>query len=220
MLQPDLGSSMVILGIWGIIVLVSGIPKKYIAGIFMVFGLAIAFSWIYLLQPYQKERIFNFLDPTRDIRGSGYNVYQSMIAVGSGGLWGKGINQGSQSKLSYLPEYETDFIFAAFSEEWGYIGVVLCILTFTAMILMILYKSTGFESNFEVLVATGFVAYLMIHTGVNIGMNIGLLPVTGIPLPFMSSGGTHILVEWILVGYIISSTKNKKRVEYGSFKEF
>jgi rod shape determining protein RodA len=210
--QPDLGSGLVVLGIWGMVVFVSGIPKKYIFGIFAIVLLISLTSWNFFLAQYQKERILNFVDTTRDIRGSGYNVYQSMIAVGSGGIWGKGINFGSQSKLSYLPEYETDFIFAAFAEEWGYIGVVLCLVTFLLLILTILYLASNMETNFEVLFLTGVAAYFIIHFSVNVGMNIGLLPVTGIPLPFMSSGGTHVLVEWIMLGVIISFTRNVKRL--------
>lgn len=212
-LQPDLGSGLVVLGIWGIIIFVSGIPKKYIAGIFVLVGIVSVASWNIALQPYQKARILNFLDPTRDIRGSGYNVYQSMIAVGSGGLYGKGINFGTQSKLQFLPEYETDFIFAAFAEEWGYIGVVLCLSCFLFLILKILFATQKVESNFEILFLIGVSAYFIIHFCVNVGMNIGLLPVTGIPLPFMSSGGSHILVEWLMVGVIMAFTKNSKRLK-------
>lgn len=212
-LQPDLGSGLVVLGIWGAIVFVSGIPKKYVLGIVVLFAIISFISWNVFLQPYQKSRIFNFIDPTRDIRGSGYNVYQSMIAVGSGGLYGKGINFGTQSKLAYLPEYETDFIFAAFAEEWGYVGVLLCLTTFLILILKILFMSMRMESNFEVLVLVGISAYFIIHFCVNVGMNIGLLPVTGIPLPFMSSGGSHILVEWIMIGMIISFAKNNRRLK-------
>lgn len=211
-LQPDLGSALVVLAIWGIIVFVSGIPKKYIAGIFALLVAVSLISWNVFLQPYQKARILNFVDPTRDIRGSGYNVYQSMIAVGSGGLYGKGINFGTQSKLLFLPEYETDFIFAAFSEEWGYIGVVLCLFTFLFLILKILYTCIKMETNFEVLILVGFASYFIIHFCVNVGMNIGLLPVTGIPLPFMSAGGTHILVEWIMVGVMISFSQHIRRL--------
>ncbi len=211
--QPDLGSGLVVLGIWGIIVFISGIPKKYIAGIFMLIVAVSLISWNVFLEPYQKSRILNFVDPTRDIRGSGYNVYQSMIAVGSGGIYGKGINFGTQSKLSYLPEYETDFIFSAFAEEWGYIGVVLCLSSFLFLILKILFTSVKMESNFEVLFLVGIASYFIIHFCVNVGMNIGLLPVTGIPLPFMSSGGTHILVEWIMVGLMMSFTKNIRRLK-------
>jgi rod shape determining protein RodA len=211
-LQPDLGSGLVILGIWGLVVFVSGIPKKYILGILGLLTIVSGISWAFLLQPYQKSRILNFVDTTRDIRGSGYNVYQSMIAVGSGGFLGKGINFGSQSKLAYLPEYQTDFIFAAFAEEWGYVGVVLCILSFLFLILRILFLSERMETNFEILFLVGISAYFIIHFCVNVGMNIGLLPVTGIPLPFMSAGGTHVLVEWLMIGLVLSFSANKKRL--------
>jgi rod shape determining protein RodA len=212
LLQPDLGSGLVVLGIWGIVVFVSGIPKKYIFALSVLAILVSVFSWSFLLQPYQKERMLNFVDPTRDIRGSGYNVYQSMIAVGSGGMYGKGINFGTQSKLSYLPEYQTDFVFAAFAEEWGYIGVLLCLATFMFLILKILLNSIQVESNFEVLFLVGVSAYFIIHFFVNVGMNIGLLPVTGIPLPFMSSGGTHVLIEWVMIGICISFSKDLRRL--------
>ena len=211
--QPDLGSGLVVMGIWGIIVFVSGIPQKYIAGILALLLAICLLSWNMFLQPYQKARILNFVDPTRDVRGSGYNVYQSMIAVGSGGLYGKGINFGTQSKLQFLPEYETDFIFAAFAEEWGFIGVVLCLTSFLFLILKIFSLSIKTETDFELLFLVGAAAYFLIHFCVNVGMNIGLLPVTGIPLPFMSSGGSHVLVEWVMVGLIISFTKNTRRLK-------
>lgn len=212
-LQPDLGSGLVILGIWMIIVFISGIPKKYIASMFLITVLIGLFSWNFLFQQYQKDRLFNFIDPTRDIRGSGYNVYQSMIAVGSGGVYGKGINFGSQSKLSYLPEYETDFIFAAFSEEWGFVGVFLCLFTFLLLIVKTLFMTFKMETNFEILFLVGIASYFIIHFCVNVGMNIGLLPVTGIPLPFMSAGGTHVLVEWIMIGIMISFSKHDRRIK-------
>jgi rod shape determining protein RodA len=212
-LQPDLGSGLVVLAIWGIVVFISGIPKKYIMGIFALLAFISFISWTFLFQPYQKDRILNFVDPTRDIRGSGYNVYQSMIAVGSGGVFGKGINFGTQSKLQFLPEYETDFIFAAFAEEWGYIGVLLCLTTFLILILKILFTALKTETNFEVLFLVGCASYFIIHICVNVGMNIGLLPVTGIPLPFMSSGGSHVIVEWVMVGIMTSFTKNLKRIK-------
>jgi rod shape determining protein RodA len=211
--QPDLGSGLVVLAIWGIVVFVSGIPKKYIAAIFVLL-MAVSFvSWNVFLQPYQKSRILNFVDPTRDIRGSGYNVYQSIIAVGSGGLYGKGINFGTQSKLLFLPEYETDFIFAAFAEEWGYIGVLFCLTCFLVLIVKILFTAMRMETNFEVLFLVGIASYFIIHFCVNVGMNIGLLPVTGIPLPFMSSGGSHVLVEWIMIGIMLSFSKNIRRLK-------
>lgn len=219
LLQPDLGSALVVLFIWGVVVFMSGISKKYILSMFLATFLCMGLSWQFLFQDYQKERIFSFLDPTRDIRGSGYNVYQSMIAIGSGGLWGKGINFGTQSKLSYLPEYETDFIFAAFAEEWGFIGVVFCLSIFLILILRIIQVSRSMETNFESLFVTGVAGYFVVHTTVNIGMNMGLLPVTGIPLPFMSAGGTHILVEWTMLGLIMSMQKHRLRAQGRQLQE-
>jgi rod shape determining protein RodA len=211
LLQPDLGSALVVLFIWGVIVFVSGIPKKYILAIFGLATVVVGLSWQFLFQDYQKERIFSFLDPTRDIRGSGYNVYQSMIAIGSGGLWGKGISFGSQSKLAYLPEFETDFIFAAFAEEWGFIGTFISLFLYLILILKILRYGSIMESNFESVFAAGVAGYFIVHSGVNVGMNMGLLPVTGIPLPFMSAGGTHILVEWAMIGVLLSMSKFNSR---------
>jgi rod shape determining protein RodA len=212
LLQPDLGSALVVLGIWGMVVFVSGISKKYILGILALIIATFVFSWFFIFAKYQKDRVLNFVNPTRDIRGSGYNVYQSMIAIGSGGVYGKGINFGTQSKLAYLPEYETDFIFSAFSEEWGFVGSVFCILVFMFLILRILHLVKVAETNFETFVFMGISAYFIIHFTVNVGMNIGLLPVTGIPLPFMSAGGTHVLVEWMMIGILISYSKNRRRI--------
>lgn len=202
--QPDLGSALVIFGIWGGMLFVSGVSKKHLLLIVAATGLLFGLGWQFLFQAYQKERILNFLDPLRDVRGSGYNVYQSIIAVGSGGVYGKGIAQGTQSSLKYLPESDTDFIFASFAEEWGFIGSALCIFLFFILVAALITISLGVETNFETLVIIGYVSYFLIHFVVNIGMNLGLLPVTGIPLPFMSAGGTHTLLEWIMLGTVIS----------------
>lgn len=222
--QPDLGSALVIFGIWGSMLLVSGVSKKHLALILLSAGAVFALSWQFVFQPYQKERILNFLDPLRDVRGSGYNVYQSIIAIGSGGIYGKGIAQGTQSTLNYLPESETDFIFASFAEEWGFVGAAICIFLFLVVIVSFIYIAIRAETNFETLVIIGIASYFLIHFTVNIGMNLGVLPVTGIPLPFMSAGGTHTLLEWIMLGIVISmnsqtlnSQKNIKNKELYSF---
>lgn len=135
LLQPDFGSAMVIIGIWLGMALVAGISRKHLL---LVSGIALAIfsiAWLFVFKPYQKDRIINFFNPTADIRGSGYNAYQSMVAVGSGGVLGKGLGYGTQSRLNYLPEYETDFIFAAFAEEWGFFGGVLIITSFGVLFL-------------------------------------------------------------------------------------
>jgi rod shape determining protein RodA len=139
-----------------------------------------------------------------DIRGSGYNVYQSVIAVGSGQFLGKGVGYGTQSRLNFLPEYKTDFIFAAFAEEWGFIGSLILIICFAGVIWRMLQIGTYGSSNFEILYALGVVIFFMSHIIINMGMNIGIMPVTGIALPFMSYGGSHLITEFAALGILMS----------------
>ena len=202
LLQPDFGSAMVLLAIWFLMVLVSGISKKHL---FLVLGggvLAFLLLWLFVFADYQKNRILTFLHPLQDIHGAGYNAYQSTIAVGSGKIFGKGVGYGTQSRLQFLPEYETDFIFAAFAEEWGLIGVLL-MLSFLAVILwrIVWHASLG-GSNFETLYALGLAFMILTQSVINIGMNLGLLPVTGLPLPFVSYGGSHIFFECVGLGIL------------------
>ncbi len=211
MLQPDLGSAVMLFSVWAGIVFVSGISKKHIIMVLTILFTASFIFWNFGLQEYQKARIKTFLNPLSDIYGSGYNAYQSVIAVGSGGLFGKGIGYGTQSKLKFLPEYQTDFIFASFAEEWGFLGVILLFVLFGLLIGRILYIATYGESNFEKLFAVGVATLFMAHITVHVGMNMGLLPVTGITLPFLSYGGSHLLVEFLALG-ILSSMYRFKRL--------
>lgn len=219
LLQPDLGSALVLSGIWFCIVLVSGISKKHLA---LVIGggiVAFIFAWLFVFAPYQKDRIKTFVDPLSDIRGSGYNVYQSQIAIGSGGLTGKGVGFGTQSRLEFLPEHQTDFIFAAFAEEWGFVGVFIILLLFGVLIWRLLFIALKSASNFELFVVLGIIFLFLIHIVVNIGMNLGIMPVTGIPLPFMSYGGSHLITEWLGLGIIMGMRKyertaHKDRLNY------
>lgn len=144
-----------------------------------------------------------FIDPLSDIQGAGYNAYQSTVAIGSGQLFGKGIGYGTQSKLLFLPEYETDFIFAAFAEEWGLVGVVLLFLMFSLVVWRLLMHAIGGATNFERLFAAGVCILFVSHFFVHIGMNIGLLPVTGTTIPFLSYGGSHLLTEFLAVGMVM-----------------
>jgi rod shape determining protein RodA len=146
-----------------------------------------------------------------DIRGSGYNAYQSKIAVGSGQVFGKGIGYGTQSKLQFLPEYETDFIFAAFAEEWGFVGVVLLFVLYGIVFWRMLSIALKGGSNFEILFGIGLAILFLVHMIVHIGMNIGLLPVTGNTLPFMSYGGSHLLAEFFGLG-ILMGMRSSSRV--------
>lgn len=201
-LQPDFGSALVIFLIWFGMVLVSGLSKRHLALVGAIGAVAIAGLWFFVFESYQKDRIETFFHPLTDIEGSGYNAFQSTIAVGSGQVFGKGIGYGTQSRLQFLPEYETDFIFAAFSEEWGFVGAVAILLLYAVLIARILSLSIRGASNFEMLFGLGLAIYFMSHIIVNVGMNIGLMPVTGIPLPFMSYGGSHLLVEFMGLGIL------------------
>ena len=209
-LQPDFGSALIVFCIWFGMILVSGISKKHLGLLFATGFLVFVLMWSFGFKDYQKDRIRTFLDPLSDIQGAGYNAYQSVIAVGSGELTGKGVGYGTQSRLSFLPEHETDFIFAAISEEWGFVGSSLMILLFLILIVRILLIGYHTHSIFELLFAVGLAMYYMSHVIVNIGMNIGVMPVTGVPLPFVSYGGTHILIEFIGLGMLMSFRNNAR----------
>ncbi|MCF7865694.1 MAG: rod shape-determining protein RodA [Candidatus Pacebacteria bacterium] len=202
-LQPDFGSAITIFSIWLGMVLISGISKKHLALVFAIGVISFAGLWNFGFKEYQKHRIMNFINPLADIRGSGYNAYQAMITVGSGEVVGKGIGYGTQSRLKFLPEYETDFIFAAFAEEWGFVGVIILFILYIIIIGRIIVWAMRGETNFETLYAMGLAIFFMVHLTINIGMNIGVMPVTGIPVPFMSYGGSHLVTEFIGLGILM-----------------
>ena len=202
-LQPDFGSSVIILLIWLGMMLVSGINKKHLIIIFLIAVAVLTSAWLFAFEPYQKARILTFLDPTRDVRGSGYNALQSMIAVGSGQFFGKGIGFGTQSRLEFLPEHQTDFIFAAFAEEWGFVGALFVFVFYGILIWRVLKIASLGQSNFESLYGVGVAIFLMAHFFVNIGMNIGIMPITGTTLPFLSYGGTHMLTVFMALGILM-----------------
>lgn len=209
-LQPDFGSAIIIFLIWFGMILVSGVSKKHLLVVLGIGALALALLWSFVFMPYQKARIINFFQPLSDIHGAGYNVYQSTIAVGSGQLVGKGVGFGTQSRLQFLPEYETDFIFAAFSEEWGFVGVIILFILFGLVIWRILRIAILGASNFEILFGLGLAIYFMSHFIINVGMNLGVMPVTGITLPFMSYGGSHLLAEFSGLGILMGMSRYKR----------
>ncbi len=211
-LQPDFGSAIIIFATWLGMVLVSGISKKHLALVAVLGVVSFGLLWGFVFKPYQKARIMTFVSPLSDIRGSGYNAYQSVIAVGSGRLFGKGIGYGTQSKLQFLPEYQTDFIFAAFAEEWGFFGVVILFTLYAIVFVRMLRIASRGGSNFEVLFGTGLTILFMTHATIHIGMNIGLLPVTGNTLPFMSYGGSHMLNEFLGLGILMGMNKYSRAV--------
>lgn len=210
-LQPDFGSAMIIFMIWLGMAIVSGISKKHLAAVFGIGLLSFLFLWTFIFQDYQKARLKTFIDPLSDVQNTGYNAYQSTIAVGSGQMFGKGVGYGTQSRLKFLPEYETDFIFAAFSEEWGFIGSTIVLILYLLIVWRIIWQSIYGATNFEMLFGVGVAVMIMSHVIINVGMNIGLMPVTGINLPFMSYGGSHLLTSFIALG-ILSSMNRDRRI--------
>lgn len=202
-LQPDFGSAIIIFLIWLGMIMFSGISPRHLGIVFgggvLVFGLC----WLFVFAPYQKQRIITFIHPLADVHGAGYNSFQSTIAVGSGQILGKGIGYGTQSRLKFLPEYQTDFIFAAFAEEWGLVGVLLLFALFGIVIWRIIVASMHAATNFEALFGIGLAILLLAHFVINVGMNLGLLPVTGLTLPLVSYGGSHLIAEFMGLGILM-----------------
>ncbi len=201
--QPDFGSAIIVASIWLGLVLVAGISWRHLATLFVIAAIAFGGLWHWGLHPYQKQRILTFLHPLTDIQGTGYNAYQSTVAVGSGLMTGKGIGYGTQSKLQFLPEYQTDFVFAAFAEEWGFIGVLILFGLFAILVVRILLIASRAGDNFDALFATGIAVYFTAQFAVHVGMNIGLMPITGTTLPFMSYGGSHLITEYAALGILM-----------------
>lgn len=209
-LQPDFGSALIIGAIWFGMVLISGISRVHLAIIFFVGVSVFSGLWLFGFHEYQKERILTFLHPLADIHGAGYNAYQSTIAVGSGEFIGKGIGYGSQSKLRFLPEYQTDFIFAAFAEEWGFFGICIIFGLYALLFFRIISMASRGATNFETLFGFGILFYFLAHFTLHVGINMGLLPVTGTTIPFMSYGGSHLIVEFGALG-ILSGMRRYSR---------
>lgn len=212
LVQPDFGSAIIIALLWFGMVLVSGISKKHLALVFFLAVLGGLFSWSYVFEDYQKARIMTFLHPLSDVRGAGYNAYQSTIAVGSGQVLGKGIGYGTQSKLQFLPEYETDFIFAAYAEEWGFVGVLLLFTLFSIVVWRILVNALHGATNFEMLFGMGVAILFISHFTLHVGINLGLLPVTGTTIPFMSYGGSHLITEFAALGILMGMRRYSRSV--------
>lgn len=203
-LQPDFGTAAILFFLWFGMVLVAGIKFRHVATVFVVGVSVFALLWQFAFAEYQQQRILTFLNPVEDIQGAGWNAYQSQVAVGSGQIFGKGIGYGTQSKLLFLPEYQTDFIFAAFAEEWGFSGVMLLFLVFGVLVWRLLYLATKVQTNFESLFIVGVAVLFISHFFVHIGMNIGVLPVTGLTMPFMSYGGSHLLTVFVALGMVMA----------------
>ncbi|MEK7610683.1 MAG: rod shape-determining protein RodA [Patescibacteria group bacterium] len=217
--QPDFGSAVIIFVIWLGMIIVAGVSRRHLALVLMVVTLALSFAWFRVLDDYQKIRLASFVNPLADVRGAGYNARQSTIAVGSGQVLGKGVGHGTQSRLRFLPEYETDFIFAAFAEEWGFVGVIILLALFNVVIWRTLEAAKLAASNFEALYAVGLAILFLSHLVINVGMNIGLLPVTGLPLPFVSYGGSHLLAAFIGLGLLMGMRRYSRAYHQDDLKK-
>ena len=216
--QPDFGSAIIIFLVWLGMVLISGISKKHLLLVFLSALSVFLVMWSFILADYQKQRVLTFIHPLADVRGAGYNAYQSTIAVGSGELLGKGVGYGTQSRLKFLPEYETDFIFAAFAEEWGFIGVVILFALFGVVVWRILANAFYGATNFEILFGLGLAILFVSHFTVHIGMNIGLLPVTGVTVLFLSYGGSHLLTEFAGLGILMGMRRYRRAAHKEAMK--
>ena len=198
--QPDLGSALLIISIWLGVMLLVGARWTHLLVLALSAVALVAFSWFFLFQDYQKDRLLTFVNPTSDPLGAGYNVNQSLIAVGAGKWWGRGLGFGSQSQLRFLPEAQTDFVFSVIGEELGFAGVVILLLLFSAVCWRLLRLAQNTDSDFSSVVASGIAILFFVQFVVNVGAGLGVLPVTGVTLPFVSYGGSSLLINFFLLG--------------------
>ena len=208
--QPDLGSSLVLAAIWCGMILASGLRVKHLIVLFILGSVLVSGSW-FVLEGYQKNRINTFINPELDPQGSGYNVLQAIVAVGSGGLTGKGVGHGSQAQLNFLPESHTDFIFAVIAEELGLIGAFFVIGLYCVLLYRIKRIGDLASDNFGYLVAVGVLVMFAVQMTINISMNVGLLPVTGLPAPLLSYGGSSLISLLCSLGLLLGIYQRKKR---------
>jgi len=197
--EPDLGTSLTYIPILAVGVYLAGLPWRYWAAIGVIALVVLPIAFLNL-QPYQKGRIVSFLDPERDPQGTGYQLIQSKIAVGAGGTWGKGVTKGSQTQLRFLPVPHTDFIFSAFAEEHGFVGVVFVLILYFVLLMQIVQDGQTAPDRAGMYVCMGVAALLLFHILINVGLVVGRMPVTGIPLPLMSYGGSSIWSTFLMLG--------------------
>lgn len=211
--QPDFGSAIIILLLWLSMILLAGFKKKYFVIIFLIIAILAGSAWGLYFKPYQKQRILTLLNPSLDPLDQGYNITQSVIAIGSGGMFGRGVGFGSQSQLKFLPESQTDFIFAVVSEELGFLGAVLVLLLFGIFFYRCIKSISKINNDFGTFFILGAVSLIFIEMFINIGMNIGILPVVGIALPFLSYGGSAMIANLVLAG-VVESIIIRARINY------
>ncbi|OGE88034.1 MAG: rod shape-determining protein RodA [Candidatus Doudnabacteria bacterium RIFCSPLOWO2_02_FULL_49_13] len=214
LIEPDLGTSLVLFLTWLCMLLFSRMNKKHLAILALIAVVLGVFGWFFVLHDYQKNRIYTFLDPQADPRGRGYNVIQSIIAVGSGSMTGRGVGRGLQSQLKFLPERQTDFIFASTAEELGLVGSLFILTMFGVMFARIIKACKLARDNFGMYLTLGIFFMLLIQFLINIGMNVGLMPVTGIPLPLLSYGGSSLITTMLALGLVQSVIARQRAVRF------
>jgi len=210
-IQPDLSTAVVLLAIWLGMVWVAGVRPAYLLGLMLAGIPASIMAWRYLLEDYQKARLLLFLNPYQDLWGGGYNILQAWTAIGSGGWLGKGFGQGTQSQLHFLPVRHSDFIFAIVCEELGFLGALALIIMLALFFWQILQVAARGEDTLGRLIAVGVAAWLASQSMINIGMNLGVMPVTGLPLPLISYGGSSLLSILIALGFVQSVSVHRRR---------
>jgi len=214
MLQPDFGTTMVFIVIFAGILFSAGISWIYISGTFAMIAAAIPIAWNFFLADYQKNRIRVLFDPESDPLAAGYHVMQSKIAIGSGGVVGKGMGQGTQTQFGYLPAKHTDFIYSVIGEELGFVGCILVAVLLFALVIRCLYIAKNAKNHFGSYICVGVACMFLAHTFENIGMCVGLMPVTGIPLPFFSYGGSSIVTNLMAIGLVMSVRTRQNEITF------
>ncbi len=209
LVQPDLGTAVMVLLIGGTVMFVAGLPWWLFAGAFLAVATAAPIAYT-LMHDYQRQRVLIFLNPEADPLGAGYHITQSKIAIGSGGLFGKGYLQGSQSHLDYLPEGHTDFVFSTMVEEWGFVGGLLLILCFAMVIRWGMKVSTNAKTRFAQLTAAGLSATIFFYVAINLMMVMGLAPVVGVPLPLVSYGGSAVMTVMLCIGLLMALERQQR----------
>lgn len=207
--QPDLGTTLTLMAIWVGMLFASQVSIKKLVILLFIALMVAPTSWL-ILRDFQKQRIVTFLAPESDPLGKGYNLIQSTIAVGSGQLLGRGLGRGTQSRLQFLPEFRTDFIFASIAEELGFLGSLIILSIYLFLLILCLRLANQSDNKFNYLLVLGVFSMLLFQTFVNIGMNIGILPITGITLPLISYGGSSLIATFICLGMVASVTKQKR----------
>jgi len=216
LLQPDLGTSLAIIFGGAVVMFLAGLPMRWFVGGGIAAAIAAPIAFFFGLQEYQQRRVTTFMDPESDPLGSGYHITQSKIAIGSGGFSGKGFNEGSQSHLNYLPEPHTDFVFSTMAEEWGLMGGLMVILIFGLILRWGLEVAKKAPDRFSKLLSAGMVATIFFYVAINLMMVMGLAPVVGIPLPFMSHGGSSMMTNMICIGSLMMVNRwNRERFRIG-----